>query len=213
MATYSLEEVRNVWIPENINRKVPRTTRVTGLIQRPNNSIRLNTWLCDILELDTMVQDCINSIVTSNTNTNIYNSDGALTDNRLLTSDSRFLRFIFTGGSGVTSTSFWSNGTTSTLKENTNPLVFGDSFVGQLVSEIELRVRGGNNDEIAQIMLESPYIKLETRKLGVSMSTLEVLAGSIDLQFNNSDLRIDGNPGTAGQVLTSQGPGLPPIWA
>jgi len=38
--------------------------------------------------------------------------------------------------------------------------------------------------------------------------------GSINLSFGaSSDLQIDSNSGTAGDVITSQGAGLPPIWA
>ena len=50
--------------------------------------------------------------------------------------------------------------------------------------------------------------------IGGVISAVEVQTTGVDIQIDNGkDLRINNLPGTAGQVLTSQGAGLPPIWA
>lgn len=51
-------------------------------------------------------------------------------------------------------------------------------------------------------------------EFGVNNSSVSVAFDGVNLAFGpTDDLRITGVPGTSGQVLTSQGANLPPIWA
>ncbi len=88
-------------------------------------------------------------------------------------------------------------------------------------ARLHIRVPSGWNQPILQVDTSGTPILILTPQgfLGIGTNTpsthLHVQGGAYirDTLRIDGDFRPGGNPGTPGMVLTSQGPGLPPIWA
>ena len=91
---------------------------------------------------------------------------------------------------------------TNTLSANFN---VGTEVVNSYVSKVATGVRTG-------IEIQDDIIWLESGYLGETSTKLELTPNYISLSLSDG-LKINGDVGTAGQVITSQGDGLPPIWS
>lgn len=89
--------------------------------------------------------------------------------------------------------------------------------LGTRVSDSQSEVIIGVKDKSlagreGRISLQDSEVTLEAQDLPTSGSTVGVKRDGIELGFNNADLKIDTDPGAAGEVLTSNGPGAAPTW-
>lgn len=125
---------------------------------------------------------------TTSANPNIYNADGVLTGNRSLTGANTF-SLNMSGITGFSTTALGSNSLTSISGTQ-----LSTALVQPLLAELRSQaVAGGSTVQ----------------------SKVSVIGGQ-GINFNlptTDDFRINGNSGTAGQVLTSGGINVPPVWA
>jgi hypothetical protein len=120
---------------------------------------------------------------------NLYNTDGTLTTNRIVTQAGSTLQF--TGGPFQTvdnQVSFsTSSGNSAFLTVNTGPT-------------------------ISQVLVTTSEARVAYQS-GLNLNGVQATAGALQLNIApTSEMLVNGNPGTAGQALVSQGPGLPPVW-
>ncbi len=142
---------------------------------------------------------------------NIYTSDGTLTDdNRNLHGIGDSLTYGFVNGID-TLTMVW-NGSALTMEANVTNTTFNDAEFSIDKTEVLSQVRGGNNDSLGLVRIRPANVRLEANHLGTKNAIIDLNDANIDFQFSNSDFRLDGDPGTANQVLMSNGPGAAPGW-
>lgn len=123
---------------------------------------------------------------------NIYDADGTLAGNRVVTQAGNVLNFndgIFTAGA------------TSA----------GSRLVVDPTNDGRLRYTNGANTN--QVFVNAAEARLEAVRAG---GTASYVAKNLRLDLvlpAGADFSVNNNPGVSGEVLQSQGPGLPPIWA
>ncbi len=121
MATYTQQQIENVWFALNLNRLKPNNDANSGAgLHNPNGSINMYKWLQDALMLI--------GGTGSGMNDNIYNADGTLTGNRTLTLDSKSLTF---------------QGTADPAHSNT--LSLSENYFGQTVGRQTLSANNEHN--------------------------------------------------------------------
>jgi hypothetical protein len=81
----------------------------------------------------------------------------------------------------------------------------GRDIVNSYVTKIGSSIKTG-------ITIQDDLLYLESGLFGATSTKIELTPANISLELPDS-LKINGDVGTAGQVITSQGTGLPPIWA
>lgn len=153
---------------------------------------------------------------------NIYNSDGTITDpNRIVTIGASTLNFNADNAGFLSNTAI----TTNQFRiDYSDPAGYAGSFSDNSTYN-EMANGNAALDEVARIFTQdsagndpSAGIQVVSGPLGIT--GIDVNSGSnlgnyINL-YNNFgtyfELRLDGDPGASGEVLTSQGPGVSPIW-
>lgn len=87
------------------------------------------------------------------------------------------------------------------------------TVTGQITDVLSLDFSGGGSGSSSiNLGLNQAQLSADT---GVAGETSSVLVGGDTIRFTlgaNADFAINGSAGTSGQVLTSQGPNVPPIW-
>lgn len=123
---------------------------------------------------------------------NIYNIDGTLTGPRVVTQAGQPLTFA----NGLLQAGSTSAGTTL-IVDPTN----------------DGRLRYQNGVNTSQLFVNAAEASIQRTTAGGTNSVSSV-NNAIELDFTaTSDLKVNGVAGTTGDVLTSQGAGLPPVWA
>ena len=217
MATYTEAQMKEIYLPLNINRAVPNNyNNGTRTVQRPNNSIRLYTVLEDAVALldtttflgltDTPSAYTASQNVTVNSTgtaleftsvpNTLYTADDSLVDARTVTMGANNLTLASTGGEFEYSYASTSGLITSKLGA-TSALSYGIYTA---------------NTDVSSWLANSNSLTL-SRTTASTTNILTLASDGIDLfQTGVTDFRINSDAGTAGQYFGSNGPSLPPTW-
>jgi hypothetical protein len=131
--------------------------------------------------------------------TNIYNANGSLTGTRTLTANGFDLTFDM-GANQFNS--LYASGTNNAQASNTAFVM--NMVTSENVTFSQAAVTSGGGTQA--------FLRVDDQLSG-QYNLVEVNVTGIALDFKpTSDLTINGNPGSLGQVLTSNGNNLPPSW-
>ena len=183
MTKFSEEHLRTKWwIPKNDGREVP-TNRNSRTAGMPNGSLRL--W--DFVE-------CYLALNPAPTGANIYNTSDSLTGDRVVTMGNSNLTFNAATGDFVVGA------------------VNGGNSTGFSVRDTQILLANTIAGDSSQISMAAPQVVISSSD-GVSSSAISVQDQGLEFLFTgNADWKLDGNPGTLGQVPISQGADSAPIW-
>ena len=122
MATYTQQQIENVWFALNLNRLKPNNDANSGAgLHNPNGSINMYKWLQDALMLI--------GGTGSGMNDNIYNADGTLTGTRTLTLDGNSLAFTGAQDSTHEQITVWNPNSVITKVGQTGLLAINDHYI------------------------------------------------------------------------------------